>query len=126
MRIAERLWGERPIDSDDVSTLRDRVFRRNPAVVWTTFRSDTVLFHVERGTYESLSDVATTVWESLSTDRDTTFDTVLDIVHDQYELPPDVPPEQVTFDIAAVLRKLERARVIVSDSRMEPGQYVRR
>lgn len=101
-------------DTPDIALMRSRVFRRAPQVVWVTQRGETVVFDVERGSYESLNEIATTAWNKLSTDEGATFDVLLRAISDEYELPPGVPADQPELDLAALLRQLEKRRVIVS------------
>jgi hypothetical protein len=96
-----------------IARLQNRVFRNAPHVVWTSLRGETVVFDIERGKYESLNEVATSVWEQIV--EGATFDSILSALQAEYELPPESAIDQMTTDIAALLARLEKARVIVSE-----------
>jgi coenzyme PQQ synthesis protein D (PqqD) len=97
----------------DMTRLQQRVFRQAPHVVSTTLNGETVVFDVERGKYESLNQVASSVWEILA--KECTFDEILNGVQEQYDLPPDVSASQMKQEIAALITRLQKARVIISD-----------
>jgi Coenzyme PQQ synthesis protein D (PqqD) len=96
-----------------IARLRNRVFRNAPQVVWTSLRGETVVFDIERGQYESLNEVATSVWERIVDGA--TFDSILEALHEEYELPLGTSVDQMTTDVVALIAKLEKARVIVSE-----------
>jgi hypothetical protein len=101
--------------SDAVAKLQGRVFRPSPHVVWTTLRGETVVFDVDRGKYESLNDVATSVWELLADGA--SFGRITDAMQEQYELTASGAVDQMVQDVAALLTRLEKARVISSEKR---------
>ena len=94
--------------------LRDRVFRHAPHVVWTTLRGETVVFDVERGKYESLNEVATSVWGHIV--EGATFDSIVAALQDEYDLSAEGATDQMMSDVAALIARLAKARVIVSES----------
>jgi hypothetical protein len=96
-----------------VARVRHRVFRNAPHVVWTSLRGETVVFDIERGKYESLNEVATSVWELIV--EGASFASIVKGIQQQYELPPGSTVDQVTTDVAALIARLEKARVIVSE-----------
>lgn len=111
--LFDRYRRDIPNGPEAVARLRSRIFRHAPHVVWTSLRGETVVFDIERGKYESLNEVATSVWEQLA--DGSTFDSIVASIGEQYELPPDVPADQVVTDVAALLLRLEKARVIVAE-----------
>lgn len=113
MAILDRTATEPPVMDSEFAELRRRVFRRDPHVVWTTIRGETVVFHVDRGKYESLNEVATSVWELLVDGA--TFDRISDAMQEQYELLSGEAVTQMRRDVAALLGTLKKARVIVSE-----------
>ncbi|HSY82835.1 MAG TPA: PqqD family protein [Gemmatimonadaceae bacterium] len=104
---------EKSAEHEILLRLRERVFRHAPHVVWTTLRGETVVFDIERGKYESLNEVATSAWELIV--EGATFQSILDALNEQYELPADSPVDQMVTDVAALIARLEKARVIVSE-----------
>jgi hypothetical protein len=100
-------------DAETVARLRGRVFRHAPHVIWTSLRGETVVFDIERDKYESLNEVATSVWEQIV--EGATFESILAALQEEYELPTQSTVDQMTTDVAALMVRLEKARVIVSE-----------
>jgi hypothetical protein len=100
----------------DAGRLRKRVFRRSPAVVWVTHYDETVVYNLERGTYETLNQVASTAWQRIVSDSGATLDTIIESVRAEYHLPAGVPADQLERDIAGLLVKLQNIRAVVSDA----------
>jgi hypothetical protein len=99
-----------------IARLQHRVFRQAPYVVWTSLRGETVVFDIEHGKYESLNEVATSVWERIvAGDQGATFDSILSALQEEYELPAESSVDQMATDVAALLTRLEKARTIVSE-----------
>ena len=97
----------------DLARLQARVFRHAPHVVWTSLRGETVVFDIERDKYESLNEVATSVWDQII--GGATFESILAALQEEYELPSEASVDQMTTDIAALIVRLEKARVVVSE-----------
>jgi len=112
MQLFDQYRRNAPIASD-AARLQGRVFRHAPHVVWTSLRGETVVFDIERGKYESLNEVATSVWELLS--DGSTFESIIDALKEEYELPADGAVDQLVTDVAMLIARLEKARVIVSE-----------
>jgi len=93
--------------------LQGRVFRQAPHVVWTTLRGETVVFDIERGKYESLNEVATSVWQRIIDGA--TFDSIIGALQEEYELPTDGAIDQMKLDVAALIARLAKAKVIVTE-----------
>ena len=102
-----------PNGQDAITRLQHRVFRNAPHVVWTSLRGETVVFDIERGKYESLNEVATSVWELIV--EGATFESIVEAIEEQYELPVGGTADQMMTDIAALIARLEKARVVVSE-----------
>jgi len=113
MNIMERLRGEKPIDDNDVVKLRQLRFRHAPNVVWTTSGGETVVFDVDRGKYESLNEVATSVWQLVADWK--TFDDVIRTIELEYELSTRADVEQMQRDVAALLIRLGKARTLIAE-----------
>jgi hypothetical protein len=102
-----------PTGPEAATRLRGRVFQHAPHVVYTSLRGETVVFDIERGKYESLNEVATSVWERMATGA--TFDSIVSAMQEEYELPTESALEQMTADVAALIVRLQKARVITSE-----------
>lgn len=97
----------------DLAKMRERIFRQAPQVVWTTHLGETVVFDIDRGKYELLNEVATSVWEQVI--RGATLQQIVEAIQDQYELPADGSADELINDIVEVLTHLERARIVESE-----------
>jgi hypothetical protein len=102
-----------PNGREAVAQLQNRVFRQAPHVVWTSLRGETVVFDIERGKYESLNEVATSVWEQIV--HGATFESIIATLQEEYELPAESSVDQVAVDVAALIARLEKAQVIISE-----------
>jgi hypothetical protein len=106
--------GRRDLNGHEaMARLRGRVFRPVPHVVWTSLRGETVVFDIERGKYESLNEVATSVWELI--DQGATFESILSALQEEYELPTESAVDQMATDVATLIARLEKAHVIASE-----------
>ncbi len=112
MGLIDRLRGESAITPADIAAFQRRAFQQAPQVVSTTLRGETVVFDIERGKYQSLNEVATSVWLLLATLRP--FDAILDALQEEYELASREQVDQMKNDVATLLRRLEREHAIVS------------
>jgi hypothetical protein len=117
--LFDRHHQDTPNAPDAIARLRGRVFRNAPHVVWTSLRGETVVFDIERGKYESLNEVATSVWDQIV--EGATFESILESLQEEYELPAESSVEQIASDVAAVIAKLQKARVIVSEPVAQPS-----
>ena len=111
--LFERVRRDAPTGPEAVARMRTRAFRNAPHVVWTSLRGETVVFDIERGKYESLNQVATSVWTQIT--EGATFESILAAMQEEYDLPTDSAIDQMTTDVAALIARLEKARVIVSE-----------
>ncbi|HXB27452.1 MAG TPA: PqqD family protein [Gemmatimonadaceae bacterium] len=109
--LFDRYRRDTPNGPETIARLQGRRFRHAPHVVWTSLRGETVVFDIERGKYESLNEVATSVWEQIT--EGATFESILQALQEEYELPGDSAVDQMTTDIAALIARLEKARVII-------------
>ncbi len=113
MKLLDRKQGRPKDDPARETLLRRRVFRHAPTVVWTALHGETVVFDIDRGKYESLNEVASSVWDLIV--DGTTLQAITDSMLDQYEIAAGAQVEQMTKDVIALLERLEKARVIVSE-----------
>jgi hypothetical protein len=111
--LFDKFRRDTPLGPEVIARLRDRVFHHAPHVVWTSLRGETVVFDIERGKYESLNEVATSVWERIVDGA--TFESILAALQDEYELPTESAVDQMATDVAALIARLEKARVIRSE-----------
>jgi|GEM_PF-268550 len=111
--LLDRYRRNKEVTPEAPERLQGRIFRHAPHVVWTTLRGETVVFDIERGKYESLNEVATSVWQQII--EGATFDAILGALQEEYELPTDGAVEQMKLDVAALIARLAKARVIVTE-----------
>jgi coenzyme PQQ synthesis protein D (PqqD) len=116
MNVMDRFRDLLPVQVPDVNAMRRRTYRRAPHVVWVSQRGTTILFDVNRGTYESLNDVASTVWRHLLENHRTTFDSLLEAIRAEYDVPADVSAHRVEQDVSALLIQLEKSHSIVCET----------
>jgi Coenzyme PQQ synthesis protein D (PqqD) len=114
MSIWERLQGQRTATVSAIAHVRTCAFRRSPDVVWVTHLGETVLFNVDRGTYESLNEVASSIWELIVSGDGVSYDRIVQAIEEQYELPSGESVDRMAEDVASVLARLEKARAITS------------
>lgn len=115
MSLLDRFRDLLPVQEPTPADMRRRVYRRAPQVVWVAQRGTTILYDVERGTYESLNDVATTAWELLIRPDGATIDHIIGAIHREYDLPPEVGADRVELDVTALLMRLDKMQLIVTD-----------
>lgn len=101
-------------DELDPVKLSGRTFTHVPHVIWTIRRGETVIFDIERGRYECLNDVATSVWELVVVGA--SFERIVEGIQNQYEVLPGAPTEQMVREVAALIGKLIKARILVTDT----------
>jgi Coenzyme PQQ synthesis protein D (PqqD) len=89
------------------------MYRPAPHVVWAERHGEAVVFDIERGVYERLNEVATSVWARVVDGA--RFDAIVAAIAEEYELPPEMSIEALRQDVAAVLDRLASSRAIVVD-----------
>jgi hypothetical protein len=105
-----RLGTRREPNAIDVT---NGLLRRAPHVLATAQRDEVVLFDTARERYYTLNDVGTLVWTLLG--EPTTVASIVEAIRLEYAVPPDAAPDPVAGDVAALLRELHAAGMLVVD-----------
>jgi hypothetical protein len=116
MSIWERFLGGGSKLDLEMANRRERAYRQSPDVVWVTHLGETVVFNVNRGTYESLNEVASSIWELIVGGNGVSYDRIVKAIEVEYELSSDEAVDRMAADVASVLARLEKARAITSES----------
>jgi Coenzyme PQQ synthesis protein D (PqqD) len=82
---------------------------QHPDVVYTALEDDAVLLNLETGSYYSLNEVGTAIWQLL--DSTASDEDLVDRLTAEYE----VERERAQSSVSTFLQELERAQLVVPD-----------
>jgi len=92
-----------------------KTIRRVPHALSTSQNGETVVLDLKHGKYLTLNEVGGYVWDRLATD--TSVDSIVQTLRNEFELPDSVTAADVGHDVAALVNRLTVAGLIDATAR---------